>query len=169
MSYQITPIIKHLDQKYLAGHALEMSLLNNRTFELWRGFMPERTRITGSLPTELFSVKVYPEKAKLEDPNQLFQKWACVAVSDFENCPTGFQQLILENGLYAVFNYKGLSTDTRIFEYIFRDWFPDPGYVLAHRPHFEILGAKYRNNDPESEEEIWIPVSRKIQEMPLKK
>jgi hypothetical protein len=28
---------------------------------------------------------------------------------------------------------------------------------LDDRPHFEVLGSKYRNNDPESEEETWIP------------
>lgn len=24
------------------------------------------------------------------------------------------------------------------------------------RPHFEVLGGKYQNNSPNSEEEIWI-------------
>jgi len=28
-------------------------------------------------------------------------------------------------------------------------------------PRIEILGEKYRNNDPDSEEEIWIPVKAK--------
>jgi AraC family transcriptional regulator len=38
---------------------------------------------------------------------------------------------------------------------------PNSDYVLDNKTHFEILGDKYRNNDPESEEEIWIPVQPK--------
>jgi AraC family transcriptional regulator len=57
--------------------------------------------------------------------------------------------------------HRGASTDTSTFEYIFRVWLPASEYLLDDRPHFEILGAKYKDNDPESEEEIWIPVQKK--------
>jgi AraC family transcriptional regulator len=40
-------------------------------------------------------------------------------------------------------------------------WLPSSDYVLDNRPHFEILGEKYKINDPESEEKIWIPVRKK--------
>lgn len=39
--------------------------------------------------------------------------------------------------------------------YIFATWLPSSAYVLDNRPHFEVLGAKYKSNDPGSEEEIW--------------
>jgi AraC family transcriptional regulator len=42
--------------------------------------------------------------------------------------------------------------------YIFNTWLPQSNYQLAPRPHFEILGEKYKNNHPDSEEEIWIPI-----------
>ncbi len=64
----------------------------------------------------------------------------------------------IPEGQYAVFHYKGSSADSSIFQYIFGEWLPKSGYELDDRPHFEILGAQYKNNDPESEEEIWIPV-----------
>jgi AraC family transcriptional regulator len=32
---------------------------------------------------------------------------------------------------------------------------------LDNRPHFEILGEKYKQGSPDSEEEIWIPVKEK--------
>jgi AraC family transcriptional regulator len=67
----------------------------------------------------------------------------------------------LPGGLYAVFFYKGLNTDTSIFEYIHRTWLPNSNYLLDNRPHFEILGEKYKNADPNSEEEIWIPIKLK--------
>jgi AraC family transcriptional regulator len=64
----------------------------------------------------------------------------------------------LPSGLYAVFDYKGSSNDQSIFLYIFGSWLPNSGYNLDDRPHFEVLGNKYKNNDPTSEEEIWIPI-----------
>jgi len=45
-----------------------------------------------------------------------------------------------------------LNTDNRI--YIFSDWLPKSDYELDEKPHFEILGEKYKNDDPNSEEEI---------------
>ena len=38
---------------------------------------------------------------------------------------------------------------------------PASEYILDKRPHFEILGEKYKNDDPASEEEVWIPVRLK--------
>ncbi len=32
------------------------------------------------------------------------------------------------------------------------------GYEMDTRPHFEILGAQYKNNDPDSEEDIYVPI-----------
>jgi len=81
-----------------------------------------------------------------------------VEVSNFENVPGGMETFTLEGGKYAVFKYKGLSTDNSIFQYIFTKWLPNSDFMLDDRPHFEIMGAKTKLNDPNSEEEIWIPV-----------
>ena len=67
----------------------------------------------------------------------------------------------LSGGVYAVFLYKGLNTDNQIFQYIYGTWLPNSKYVLDNRPHFETLGEKYKNNDLNSEEEIWVPVKLK--------
>jgi AraC family transcriptional regulator len=71
------------------------------------------------------------------------------------------EMFILQGGLYAVFDYKGLNTDNSIFQYILGIWLPVSDYVLDNRPHFEVLCDKYKNNDPISEEEIWIPIKTK--------
>lgn len=35
--------------------------------------------------------------------------------------------------------------------------------LVEYKPnHFEILGEKYKNNDPLSEEDIWIPIKRRL-------
>ena len=72
--------------------------------------------------------------------------------------PNGMARKILKSSLYAVFDYRGSSSDSSIFQYIYSQWLPQSYYVLDDKPHFEVLGEKYRNNDPNSEEEIWIPI-----------
>lgn len=153
--------IESLKEKKLVGTCVTMSLANNKTFDLWRSFMPQRMKIQNKISNEMISMRVYSEPLQLENINQEFEKWAAVEVSDFNNVPGEMKTFILPAGQYAVFHYKGLNTDNRIFIYIFKEWLPNSKYVLDERPHFEILGEKYKNNDPESEEEIWIPVRPK--------
>jgi len=65
-------------------------------------------------------------------------------------------------GMYAVFLYKGTPAEFGpTFNYIFNTWLPGSAYEADDRPHFEVLGEKYKNNDPESEEEIWVPIRLK--------
>ena len=67
----------------------------------------------------------------------------------------------LSAGTYVVFEYKGPGNDNSIFQFIFGTWHPNSNYLLDDRPHFEVLGEKYKNGDPDSEEEIWIPVLKR--------
>lgn len=137
-----------------------MSFAQNRTGELWQSFMPQRHEIKNRLNQDLISMQIYPAQFNFQ-PGIAFTKWAVAEVSDFDNIPDGMESFTLAAGLYAVFEYKGRNTDTAIFQYIFGTWLPASKYVLDNRPHFELLGAKYKNNDPESEEEIWIPIKPK--------
>jgi len=152
-----------LNEKKLTGQWLMMSFANNRTGELWRGFMPRRKEIKNNLSPDLISMQVYnaiPDFSHF-NPNIVFDKWAAIEVSDFDLVPDQMGTCTIGGGLYAVFMYKGLNTDDTIFRYIYTIWLPASEYVLDDRPHFEILGEKYKNGDPDSEEEIWIPVKMK--------
>lgn len=156
---QMTPRIETLNEKKLVGKRLSMSFANYRVGELWSAFLPRRKEICNSLTTDLISLVVYSPNHFLDfNPHNEFERWATVEVNDFDSVPLEMETFVLASGLYAVFDYKGLSTDNSIFQYIFGTWLPSSGYVLDNRPHFEVLGEKYRNNDPTSEEEIWIPI-----------
>lgn len=155
------PAIETLTDRQLIGIQLRMSLSNNKTAELWRSFMPRRREIQNNLSLDLFSIQVYGQPVDFSQPDQEFVKWAAVEVSNFDAVPDGMDTLLLHGGLYAVFHYIGSSTDTNIFRYIFGTWLPSSDYLLDDRPHFEILGEKYRNADPTSEEDIWIPIKPK--------
>jgi AraC family transcriptional regulator len=65
----------------------------------------------------------------------------------------------LPGGRYAVFSYRGSSADPAPFTHIYSEWLPQSGYALDDRPHFEVLGPKFKPNHPDSEEEIWIPIA----------
>ncbi|MBC7694059.1 MAG: GyrI-like domain-containing protein [Burkholderiales bacterium] len=155
------PLIKFSEERMLIGKQLKMSLAENKTGELWKSFMPRSREIKSPLSTDLISMQVYDETLKVGDLSQEFDKWATIQVTDFKDVPEEMECFIVNAGLYAVFHYKGLPTDTRIFHYIFGTWLPNSNYLLDSRPHFEILGEKYKNGDPTSEEKIWIPIKMK--------
>src|SRR6187549_430366 len=156
----MNPHIQILPERKLIGQKIEMNFAENKTFELWKSFMPRRKEITQVMNIDLISMQIYPEGFSFEKVNMHspFTKWAAVEVSDFSSVPEGMETFILEKGMYAVFQHKGLSTDTSTFEFIFGVWLPKSRYVLDNRPHYEILGEKYKNNDPNSEEDICIPI-----------
>jgi AraC family transcriptional regulator len=158
------PRIEILTEKKLIGNRIMMSLADNKTHELWKSFMPRRKEIKSNLSDDLFSLQVYDNISYFENfnPGTMFEKWAAAEVSDFEIIPDGMEKFILEGGLYAVFLHIGGASKGNItFQYIFGTWLPASDYILDHRPHFEILGEKYKNNNPDSEEEIWIPIKQK--------
>ena len=156
------PIIKTLKEKKLIGMSMEMSIIDNKTAELWKTFRSRSGEVQNRISEDFISLQKYaPNHFDNFNPKNQFVKWACVAVVNFENIPSGMDTLILTDGLYAVFHYQGSSADPSIFQYIYGEWIPNSDYNLDNRPHFEVLGPKYKNNDPSSEEEIWIPIRPK--------
>lgn len=156
------PRIETTNKKLLVGTHLTMSFADYNVADLWKSFIPRRNEIINNLSTDLISLVVYsPTHFVNFIPTNKFERWATVEVSSLENVPKEMETFTLNGGLYAVFDYKGLNTDNSIYQYIFSIWLPSSDYVLDDRPHFEILGAKYKNNDPTSEEEIWIPIKTK--------
>jgi AraC family transcriptional regulator len=153
--------IETLAPKKLTGNRILMSYANNKTYDLWKGFMSRRSAIRNSTGTHLFSLQVYDSSFdfKVFDPHAVFEKWAAVEVTGFDDIPENMEPFLLPGGLYAVFIHTGAAaTAGKTFTWIFGTWLPQSGYQLDHRPHFEILGEKYKNDDPASEEEVWIPI-----------
>lgn len=157
------PTIQTLEEKKLIGKQLTMSFANNKTAELWSSFMPRRKDIQNTIGSDLYSMQLYaPLFFENFDPTNQFEKWATIEVTDFNVIPEGMKTFTLPAGLYAVFLYKGdASKATETFQYILGTWLPYSEYSLDNRPHFEILGKKYKHNNPSSEEEIWIPIKPK--------
>jgi AraC family transcriptional regulator len=156
------PRIEILKEKRLIGYNLKMSLTNNKTGQLWAQFGPVIKEIKNRITKDKISMQIYDSSYYHKfNPENEFEKWATVEVEDFNNIPNEMNSFTLKEGLYAIFDYKGSSSDNSIFQYIFWKWLPNSPYQIDNRPHFEVLGEKYKNNDPNSEEEIWIPITEK--------
>ncbi len=164
LQIKMQPSIKTIPEKKLIGKRVTINFMDDKTFDLWRSFISRRNEIKNNINADFISMRIYDTSYSFENfnPTANFDKWATIEVSDFEEIPTEMETFIISGGLYAVFNYKGLNTDTRIFDYIYGDWLLNNSeYMLDDRPHFEVMGSKYKNNDPDSEEEIWVPVRLK--------
>ena len=156
--------IETIQEIKLVGKKVRMSLANNQTQKLWQGFMPNRSAITNTGGTAFYSVEVHDSLDFFEqfNPTHEFDKWAAVSVSDYNTIPAELQKLIIPAGLYAVFLYQGKASEAATaYQYIYGNWIPNSDYRLDDRPHFALMGEKYKNDDPTSEEEFWIPIKKK--------
>jgi len=155
--------IEKFPEKTVVGKSVKMSLAQNRTAEVWQDFMRYKESIKDKVGTTLYSIQIYDALPYFENfnPTTEFTKWAAIEVNSTANIPNGFNLLRLESATYAVFLHKGLPSEfQKTIHYIFSQWLPQSDYRLADRPHFELLGEKYRKNEPDSEEEVWIPIRK---------
>jgi len=156
----MTPTFHTIAPKMLVGKRLTMSFIHNKTHQLWSGFMPLRNTIANVVGSDRYSLQIYPiNYFQAFNPAAEFEKWAAAEVTSFDEIPAGMETLTLPGGLYAIFMYKGNPANgATVFKEIFTQWLPQSGYVLDNRPHFEVLGDKYKNGSDDSEEQIWIPI-----------
>ncbi len=161
----VDPKTINLSQKKLLGMWINMSLAENKTGELWQKFMPRRKEIKDAVNNDLYSMQVYEPSLEMKDfnLNTLFVKWAAIEVTNFDTIPKDMESYTLIGGKYVVFRHKGPVADfVKTTNYIYNEWLPNSEYTLDAREHFEILGKDYYGpNDPNSEEDVWIPIRDK--------
>jgi AraC family transcriptional regulator len=151
--------IMETQAKRLLGMHIEMSLSTPRNQELFSAFMPRKKEIS-SLHTDVYSLQVYPMGYYTQfDPHKPFTKYALVEVDADTAIPDGMNEFNLDAGTYAVFDYVGDSAAFgQAMYYLLTEWMPATDYEIDDRPHFEILGAHYKRNSPDSKEQVWVPV-----------
>ena len=153
------PKIEITPERMLIGMSLETALIDNKTMQLFKAFMPRKKEIQNTINKDVFDIRVYPtDYYQNFNPANNFTKWAAVEVSTFANIPNGMKAITVVTGKYAVFTIKSANSNSGTFQYIFTEWLPNSGYRLANRLHFDILGEKVQQRLPDAEEEIWIPI-----------
>lgn len=143
-------------------HAI-MSYTNYNAAMVWQRFMPRLKEVSHTLNRDLYSIQVF-SKSYWEkfNPSATFTKWVGVPVSQIDRVPIDMDVMIIPAGRYAVFTFVGNEQMApAFFEKIYSEWLLNSIYDLDDRPHFEILGTKYKRSDPTSEETVWIPIKLK--------
>ena len=162
--------IEMLRPTTIVGKSLEMSLAQDKTQVLWQSFGPFVKKIEHRKDRNFISLQKFNSvfDPKNFDPNVLFTKWAGVAIEADKKSKAhqsgipGLELYEIQGGLYAVFKHVGPASEFRkSMEFIYGTWFPNSHYDIDEREHFEVLPEGYRPNDPNTEEEIWIPVKKK--------
>lgn len=151
-------------EKHLVGFSDRFSMSNQRIPQLWQKLMPRRGEISGALSTDFFSVEEYDDLSFFEafNPTKEFKKWAAVEVNASADQSSDFERLHIPAGDYVVFTYVGLPSEAfKAYSYIFQSWIPLSEFDVDLRPHFALMGTKYKMNDSSSEEDIWIPIKKK--------
>lgn len=159
----LKPRVITISEMHFVGMSLTMSVANNRVAELWRSFGRRKKEIENVQSADSYSMEIYgADFFQAFDPHKEFEKWAAVRVSKGVSVPDGMRALTIPESMYAVFDYKGSSSNASgFYQQIYGVWLPASGYALDSRPHFAVMGEKYKNNDPESEEQVWIPICNK--------
>jgi len=154
--------IEKLAKIQLIGLGIETSLAENKTFELWHTFRKTLKELKQSDSPSFYSVQKYPNNFPDNfTPTSRFNKWAAVEEKSIIEPPQAFETLTL-SGLYAVFIHKGTpATFPQTAQYIYGVWIPNSKYELDNNFHFELMESDYDPNDPESKEEVWIPIKEK--------
>jgi AraC family transcriptional regulator len=154
------PRIEVIGPKKLIGMRMRMSLANDLTVPLWRGFRARVGEIEHRVNHDFLCMKVFEPPLPLGmAQDSIFEKWAVVEVSSDAQVPAGMESYELAGGRYAVFVHHGpASTFGGTLQRIFGQWLPQSSHRLAAREHFEVLGPDYRPMDPQAQEEIWIPL-----------
>ena len=153
--------IASLPEKLLVGMHSTTSQAEDNTRALWQGFMPRRGEVAHRVGVDVISVQQFDGALKPEDftATTEWEKWAAVEVTQLEAIPEGMEVLVLKPGKYGVFLHRGpASAFPRTMQFIFGEWLPQSEYELDNRERFEVLKPDYRPDDPDAEEEVWIPI-----------
>ncbi|MFD2891538.1 GyrI-like domain-containing protein [Flavobacterium chuncheonense] len=153
--------ITQIETKKLIGFATLTSLADDKTPLIWRQLMPRLKEVKNAVNADLFSVQVYDINSfQYFTSHTTFTKYALVEVKNYDLIPDQFITFKISQGQYAGFLHKGTSADFyKTLQFIFEEWLPNSQYLLDNRPHFAVMGDNYYGHEnPNSEEEIWIPI-----------
>ncbi|PPK85138.1 AraC family transcriptional regulator [Neolewinella xylanilytica] len=151
----------------LIGLSETTSLAGAGTPGLWRGFGPRIREIENRADEWRYSLRIYPADLSLArlTPETEYTEWAAVAVVEGTAVPDGLEKLELAGGLYARCLHRGLPGEIgTTVNYLFGQWLPTSGYDVDNsRPHFERMAPDYLPDDPDAQEEMYVP----LQVLPL--
>jgi len=154
----MNPTLVNISKKKVVGMRSTMHRQDYQNIvALWKSFMPNRKDIQSVINEEFIAMQVYGDFNSFEKP---FDIWACVEVSGDNSISEQMESYTIPNGEYAVFLQKGMDA-SHTYQRIMTEWLPTSCYEIDDRPHFQVMGEKYKNGSPDSEEDFYVPVKLK--------
>lgn len=149
------PEIVILKEQKLYGLALDMSLVQNTTHQLFQDLMTIRSQ-KELHPIPVFDIKIYPDNYfEAFNPNQIFTKWVAIDLTSTAD-QEQLHPIHLPAGKYAKFSNPYEFGNPQIYQDILQKWLPNSNFQLDNRPHFDVfLPQKDRAH---IKEEIYIPI-----------
>ena len=150
------------EEVHVVGLKTEASFVNisQITPQLARQFMPRLNEVKNRKDLFTLSLQNYSHfDFKNFNPNDTFEKWIGVEVTNLDTVPKDMQTLSIVSGRYLVIDFKGSIPDfIELWQKIHSSWLPSSEFELDNRPHFERLPQSYNPMQAVNEEEIWIPI-----------
>lgn len=156
----LKPQIITVKKFHLIGMKTSLTFYNNSPVALWQQFMPRKKEIQNIYEDELYSVQIY-SKSYFENfnPETTFTILASTRVnSESLKVPDGMEHFIVPEGLYAKFTLIGMDIQG-LMNTILIEWLPKSGFQIANRPHFQLMDKRYKHNQDDSEEDVYIPIT----------
>jgi AraC family transcriptional regulator len=147
-------VIREMPEFRVIGKQITTSMQNNTIPQLWGEYWSDPSR-----PMQ-FEVAVGLCFCEDEDcAEDTFQYMAGVVVKDGRPVPQGMIERIVPAARYAVFTHKGpLSLYGETVQKLYSEWLPNSGLELAPGDHIEWYDCRFKDEDPESEIDIYMPV-----------
>lgn len=108
----------------------------------------------------LVGVNDYSKRSPQDKP-WVFDSYAMVEVSSFDDIPADMTKLELSANKYAVFSLKARSKDPleSTFENIYKKSLPDSGHIRDEKAAYDMtFYCEAVDENGESDIEIWIPI-----------
>lgn len=151
------PQIVQVSEMSVVGIYVEMQKHETHKIKaLWQKFSPRKDEITNLINSKSIAMQTFTID-KNGEPNKNFNMWACVEVSNLSDIPSDMKGFIIPKGEYIKVIHIGMDAG-KTYQYIITEWLPNSGYKIDDRPHFQVMGDKYKNGSPDSEEDFYVPI-----------
>lgn len=123
--------------------------------QLWADFMNRWEEINYRLDNKTsYGVTTYFDMETLA-----FEYMACLPVQKIDDIPEGMVSVEVPEGTYAEFT-TSLSTMKEDFDYAYRTWLPQSGYIRPNTPDYEEYDSSFNGEDPNSKFKFYVPLEK---------
>ena len=149
------PEIREMQTRTIIGRNLLLPLYSREVFALWKEFRTEQMK-AGLIDVELYSIQEFAEWP----PKTTIMHWSGIEKQDTVKYPEEWQECVLQGGAYAFALFKGDSEEfPAMLKDIIVSWIPTTDYEYdPSRLQFQVMPHDYKLDDPNAEEQVWIPV-----------